>query len=70
MSSAWACGVQMVPRGRMLCPKTGTVKSDNAILSRGGFDHAARFEILDHAAVAVQEHDRLTGPPNERRRRR
>ena len=48
--------------GARAVPETGTVKSDDAILSRGCFDHAARFEILDHAAVAVQEHDRLTGP--------
>jgi hypothetical protein len=42
-------------------PEAGTVESNDAIFSRGHVEDAARFKILNHGAVAVEENDRLAG---------
>ena len=57
--SACASGVQSVPRGRRLCPYPGRSKTMTryflAALSRSPLE----LEVLDHAAVAVQQDERL-----------
>lgn len=42
---------------------TWSIKNDDTITVGSHGDQAARFEILNHAAVAVQEHERLTNTP-------
>jgi hypothetical protein len=41
--------------------EAGTIESDDAIIFGGQVDQAAGFEILDHAAIAVQENQRRAG---------
>ena len=38
--------------------KAGTIESDDTIILGGQIDQTAGFEILDHAAVAVQQDQR------------
>jgi hypothetical protein len=40
-------------------PVSGPVESYDPILLRGHLDKATRFKILDHASVAVQQHEGL-----------
>ena len=40
-------------------PETGPVKYDDPVILRSEIDQTARFEVLDHAPVAMQKHYRV-----------
>ena len=46
----------MLDRGTVAVAVAGPIEDNHAILGRGQIQQAARLEILDHAAVAVQQH--------------
>ena len=41
--------------------ESGPVDDDDPVVLGGQVDQSAGFEVLDHAAVAVQKHQRLAG---------
>ena len=41
----------------------GAVKGDDAVVGGRDIDHAARFKILDHAAIAVKQDERFALSP-------
>ena len=45
--------------GTLAVAIAGTVKDDDTIFLGGDVDEAARLEILDHAAIAVKQHERI-----------
>ena len=44
-------------------PVSGTVEGDDPVFPGGAVEQAARLEVLDHAAVAMQQRQRRAGPP-------
>jgi hypothetical protein len=47
--------------GPQAVAEAGSVKHDDSIVLGGEIDQSARLEILDHAAIAVEQHQGATG---------
>jgi hypothetical protein len=62
-SAAWMIGLRLRRpdhRARPLAvAEARPIERDDAVLLRGHIEEAARCEILHHAAIAVQQHERL-----------
>jgi hypothetical protein len=49
--------------GAVAVAKSRTIENDNPVVPGSGINQTAGFEILDHAAIAVEKNERLTQAP-------
>ena len=49
--------------GPQAVAESGTIEHDHAIILGGEIDQTTRFEILDHAAIAMEQNQRPAGSP-------